>query len=183
MDLFVWWCLAPLSTIYQLYRGGQFCFVEETGGPGENPQPVEVTEKLYHIMLCTSPWSRFKLTASVVICTDYIGSCKSYYHMIMATTALLAKYAWNQSKYICCAPHFICFHIYTFYICIIIGHPIMKKGGLGSNYEEGGFGIQLWRREGWDPTMKKGGLGSNYEEGRVGIQLTGLTLPLLCVSK
>jgi hypothetical protein len=27
--------------------------------------------------------------------------------------------------------------------------------------------------------MKKGGLGSNYEEGRVGIQLTGLTLPFL----
>jgi hypothetical protein len=47
----------------------------------------------------------------------------------------------------------------------------MKKGGLGSNYEEGRFEIQLRRREGWDPTMKKGGLGSNYEEGRVGIQL------------
>jgi len=52
-----------------------------------------------------------------------------------------------------------------------------------SNYEEGRVGIQLWRRGVWDPIMKKGGLGSNYEEGRVGIQLTGLTLPLLCVSK
>ena len=26
----------PLSTIFQLYRGGQFYLVEETGVPGEN---------------------------------------------------------------------------------------------------------------------------------------------------
>jgi hypothetical protein len=29
--------------------------VEETGGRGENHRPVEVTDKLYHIMLYTSP--------------------------------------------------------------------------------------------------------------------------------
>jgi hypothetical protein len=34
------------------------------------------TDNLYHIMLYTLPWSRFKLTASVVIGTDCIGSCK-----------------------------------------------------------------------------------------------------------
>ena len=31
--------------------------VGETGGPGENHRPVEVTDNLYHIMLYTSPWS------------------------------------------------------------------------------------------------------------------------------
>ena len=36
----------------------------------------QVTDKLYHIMLYTSPWSRFEFT-SVVIGTDCIGSCKS----------------------------------------------------------------------------------------------------------
>jgi hypothetical protein len=28
--------LAPVSTIFQLYHGGQFLLVEETGVPGEN---------------------------------------------------------------------------------------------------------------------------------------------------
>jgi hypothetical protein len=31
-------------------------------------------------MLYTSPWAGFKLTTSVVIDTDYIGSCKSNDH-------------------------------------------------------------------------------------------------------
>ena len=29
-----------LSTIFQLFRSGQFLLVEETGGPGEKHRPV-----------------------------------------------------------------------------------------------------------------------------------------------
>ena len=54
-------------------------------GRGNQRKP-QVTDKLYHIMLYTSPRSRFELTTPVVIGTDCIGSCKSSYHTITATT-------------------------------------------------------------------------------------------------
>ena len=63
--------------------------VEETDEPGENHQNLsQVTDKLYYIMLYTSPWWRFKLKTSVVIGTNCIGSYKSNYHTIMTTTTL-----------------------------------------------------------------------------------------------
>jgi len=61
---------------------------EETGGPGENHRPAQVTDKLYYIMLYASPWSKFQLKTSVVIGTDCIGSCKSNYYAITATTTM-----------------------------------------------------------------------------------------------
>jgi hypothetical protein len=64
--------------------------VEENGEPKENLS--QVTDKLYHIMLYASPWSRFELTTSVVIGTDCISSCKSNYHTINATMAPNCQY-------------------------------------------------------------------------------------------
>ena len=56
--------------------------VEETGGPGENHDLLQVTDKLYHIILYTLPSSRIELTISVVIGINCIGSCKSNHHTI-----------------------------------------------------------------------------------------------------
>ena len=67
-----------------------------SGDPQKTTDLSQFTDKLYHIILYTSPWSRFKLKTPVVIGTDCRGSYKSYKHTMHNKMAAYISCAWRN---------------------------------------------------------------------------------------
>ena len=84
---FLFWCLTPLSTVFQLYRGGQFYWRRKLDDPVKTIYLPQVTDKLYHTMLHLAHLAWADLSSQLI--SLYINLVSSRWHLFSGRSCVM----------------------------------------------------------------------------------------------